>query len=174
MSSIGRNQTDCTNASCSILCALISPFNREGGNEKEIMRLKNYDKRGKENRTCGLLLMATYAMEISLLWKLVQTKIKKSSKLTKKITHADDMMIHNLVTYLFSNSTLFVRYKNNKFLINHLTTFCLEICYFYILQTKTSLDKMFYKVVYHHIIYMFDFFGEFRRLFCLGFHEFSQ
>ena len=101
MSSIGRNQTDCTNASCSILCALISPFNREGGNENEIMRLKNYDKRGKENRTCGLLLMATYAMEISLLWKLVQITIKKSSKLTKKITHADDMMIHNLLTYLF-------------------------------------------------------------------------
>jgi hypothetical protein len=38
----------------------------------------------------------------------------------------------------------------------------LEICYFYISQMKSSLDKIFYKVVYHHIIYMCEFFGEFR------------
>jgi len=25
----------------------------------------------------------------------------------------------------------------------------LEICYFYISQTKSSLDKIFYKIVYH-------------------------
>ena len=49
----------------------------------------------------------------------------------------------------------------------------LEICYFYISQTKSSLDKIFYKIVYHHIIYMCDFFGEFRRLFCRGLHGFS-
>jgi hypothetical protein len=36
-----------------------------------------------------------------------------------------------------------------------------------------SLDKIFYKVVYHHIIYMCDFFGEFIRVFCRGLHEFS-
>ena len=30
----------------------------------------------------------------------------------------------------------------------------LEICYFYISQKKSSLDKIFYKIVYHHIIYM--------------------
>ena len=39
---------------------------------------------------------------------------------------------------------------------------------------KSSLDNIFYKVVYHHIIYMCDFFGEVRRLFvvvCTGFHE---
>ena len=29
-------------------------------------------------------------------------------------------------------------------------------------QTKSSLDKIFYKIVYHHIIYMCDFFHEFR------------
>ena len=39
---------------------------------------------------------------------------------------------------------------------------------------KSSLDKIFYKVVYHHIIYMCDFFGEFRRLFCRGLHGFSR
>ena len=50
--------------------------------------------------------------------------------------------------------TLFVRYKNNKFLTRKL----LEICYFYILQTKPSLDKIFYKIVYHYIIYMCKFF----------------
>ena len=46
------------------------------------------------------IYMATYAMETSLLWKPVQTTIKKSSKFTKKITHADDMMTHDLVKYL--------------------------------------------------------------------------
>ena len=42
---------------------------------------------------------ATYAMETSLLWKLVQTTAKGSSKFIKKITHVDDMMIHNIVQY---------------------------------------------------------------------------
>ena len=41
-------------------------------------------------------------------------------------------------------------------------------------QTKSSLDKIFYKVVYHHINYICDFFDEFRRLFCHGLHEFSR
>jgi len=38
--------------------------------------------------------------------------------------------------------------------------------------TKLSLDKIFYKVVYHHIICMCDFFDEFRRPFCRGLHKF--
>jgi len=36
------------------------------------------------------------------------------------------------------------------------------------------LDKIFYKVVYHHIIYMCDFFDEFRRLFYRSLHGFLQ
>ena len=67
-----------------------------------------------------------------------------------------------------------MRYKNNKFLTNHLTAFWVEICYFYISQTKLSLDKIFYKIVCHHIICMCDFLGKFRRLFYRGLHEFSQ
>ena len=50
----------------------------------------------------------------------------------------------------------------------------LEICYFYMLQTKSSLNKIFYKVVHHHIIYMCNFFDEFRRLFWRGLHGFSR
>jgi len=50
----------------------------------------------------------------------------------------------------------------------------LEIYYFYISQTNLSFDKIFYKVVYHHIISMCDFFCESRQLFCRGLHEFSQ
>ena len=50
----------------------------------------------------------------------------------------------------------------------------LEICYFYISQTKSSLDMIFYKVVYHHIIYMCDFFDEFRWSFCHDLHVFSR
>jgi hypothetical protein len=44
----------------------------------------------------------------------------------------------------------------------------------YISQTKSSLDKIFYKVMYHHIIYICDFFGEFRRHFYHGLHGFSR
>ena len=50
----------------------------------------------------------------------------------------------------------------------------LEICYFYISQMKSSLDKIFYKIVYHHIIYMCDFLVNLNNIFavvCTGFHE---
>ena len=50
----------------------------------------------------------------------------------------------------------------------------LEICYFYISQTKSSLDKIFYKIVYHHIIYMCVFLAnldDFFAIICTGFHE---
>ena len=73
----------------------------------------------------------------------MQTTTKRSSKFTKKITHVDDMMIHNL-------------------------------CYFYISQAKSSLDKIVCKIVYHYIIYMCDFFSEFKRLFCHDLHGFSR
>ena len=88
-------------------------------------------------------------MQITTSWKPVQTTTKKSSKFIKKITHVDDIMIYNLVKYLVQTR---LRLWD-------------EICYFYISQTKSSLDKIFYKVVYHHIIYMCDFFDEFRWLF---------
>ena len=101
---------------------------------------------------------------------------KKLSKFIQKITHVDDMMIHNFVKYLVQTRLRLWDIKITIFKTNHLdnTTFWLENYYFYISQTKSSLDKIFYKVVYHHIIYMCDFFGEFRRLFCYDLHEFSR
>jgi len=36
------------------------------------------------------------------------------------------------------------------------------------------LDKIFYKVVYHYIIYMCDFFVNLDDFFCCGLHGFSQ
>ena len=39
---------------------------------------------------------------------------------------------------------------------------------------KSSLVRIFYKVVYHHIIYMCDFFCEFRWFFCCGLYGFSR
>ena len=53
-------------------------------------------------------------------------------------------------------------------------SFWLEICYFYISQTKLSLDKIFYKIVYHYIIYMCDFLvnlDDFFIVVCNSFHE---
>ena len=99
---------------------------------------------------------------------------KSSCKFTQKIIHVDNMMIHNFAKIYSPNSISFVRYKNNKFLINIWTAFWLEFCYFYISQIKSSLDKIFYKIVYHHIIYLCDFFGKFRRLFFCNLHKFSR
>ena len=48
------------------------------------------------------------------------------------------------------------------------------ICYFCISQTKSSLNKIFYKIVYHHIIYMCDFLvnlDDFFVVVCTNFHE---
>ena len=48
------------------------------------------------------------------------------------------------------------------------------ICYFYMSQTKSSLDKNIYKVVYHHIIYMCDFSVNLDNFFCYDLHGFSR
>ena len=48
-----------------------------------------------------------------------------------------------------------------------------KICYFYILQMKSSLGRIFTSLC-HHIIYMCDFFREFRWLFCHDLHGFSR
>ena len=52
-------------------------------------------------------------------WKLVQTTAKKLSKFSEKITHVDDMIIHNFVKYLVQ-TRLYLWDINNKFLTNHL------------------------------------------------------
>ena len=49
-----------------------------------------------------------------------------------------------------------MRYKNNKF------------------SNEVEFGQNISKVVYHHIIYMCDFFCEFRRLFFHGLHGFSR
>ena len=49
-----------------------------------------------------------------------------------------------------------------------------KIYLFYISQTKSSLDKIFYKIVYHRIIYMCVFFinlDDFFVVICTSFHE---
>ena len=94
---------------------------------------------------------------------------KKSSKFTQKITHVDDMIIHNLVKYLVQTRLRLWDIKITNFKSESCPNDLLEICYFYISQKKSSLEKIFYKIVYHHIIYMCDFFGEFRWLFFLWF-----
>jgi hypothetical protein len=106
-------------------------------------------------------------------WKPIETMAKESSKFTKKFTHVDDMMIHHLVKYLVQTRLRLWDIKITNFKPESCPNDLLEICYFCISQTKSSLDKIFYNIVYHHIIYMCDFFGKFRRLFCHGFHGFS-
>ena len=84
------------------------------------------------------------------------------------------MMIHNLIKYLVQTRLRLWDIKITNFKPESCPDDLLEICYFYISQTKSSLNKIFYKVVYHHIIYMYDFFGEFRQFFCRGLHKFSR
>ena len=99
---------------------------------------------------------------------------KKSFKFTQKITHVDDMMIHNLVKYLVQIRLRLRDIKITIFKPESWPDDLLEICYFYISQTKSSLDMIFYKVVYYHILYMCDFFSEFRQLFCHSLHGFLR
>ena len=118
--------------------------------------------------------MGTYLVQTTTSWKPVQTTAKKSSKFTKKITHVVDIMIHNLVKYLVQTRLNLWDIKITNFKPESCSYDLLEICYFYISQTKSSMDKIFYKIVYHHIIYMCDFFGEFRQFFCCDLHGFSR
>ena len=104
----------------------------------------------------------------------MQTTTKKSSKFTKKTTHIDDMMIHNLVKYHIQTRIRLRDIKITNFKPESCPDDLLEICYFYVSQTNSSLDMIFYKVGYRHIIYTCDFLGEFRRLFYRGLHEFSR
>ena len=83
-------------------------------------------------------------------------------------------MIYNLIKY--SDQTRFHLWdiKITNFKPRSCLDNLLEIFYFYILQTNSSLDVIFYKVMYHHIIYMCDFFCEFRWLFYRDLHRFSR
>ena len=72
------------------------------------------------------------------------------------------MMIHNLVKYPIQTRLRLRDIKITNFKPRSCPDDLLEIYYFCISQTKSSLDMIFYKVVYHHIIYMCDFFREFR------------
>ena len=95
----------------------------------------------------------------------MQTTTKILSKFTKKITHVDNMMIHNLVKYLVQTRLRLWDTKITNFKPVILSIWFVRKLFFYISQTKLSLNKIFYKIVYHHIIYMCDYFGEFRWLF---------
>ena len=99
---------------------------------------------------------------------------KRSSKFTKKITHLDDMMIHNFTKYFIQTRLRLWDIEITIFKQENCADDLLEICYFYISQMKLNLDKIFYKIVCHYIIYMCDFFGEFRLLFCRDFQGFSR
>ena len=82
-------------------------------------------------------------------------------------------MIYNLVKYLFQTQLRLWDIKITNFKPESCPNDLLEICYFYISQTKSSLDKIFYKVVYHHIIYMCDFLVNLKKIVVIytSFHE---
>ena len=102
-----------------------------------------------DDGSCGSVFFWTYLVEIITSWKPVQTMAKKSSKFIKIITYIDDMMTHNLVKYLVQTRLRLWDIKIINFKSESCPDDLLEICYFYIKQMKSNLDKIFYKVVYH-------------------------
>jgi hypothetical protein len=93
--------------------------------------------------TCGVLhtyminsinyiFFIFFKREHMLLWKPMQTMTKTSSKFTQKITHVDDMMIHNLVKYLVKIRLRLWDINITKFCQNIWTTFWLETRLFFL------------------------------------------
>ena len=83
-------------------------------------------------------------------------------------------MIHNFVKYIVKTRLCLWDIKITNFKPESRPDDLLEIYYFYISQMNSSLDKIFYKVVYHHIIYICDFFvnlDDFFTVVCTGFHK---
>ena len=81
----------------------------------------------------------TYRVEITILWKFIEITAKKLSKFIKKITHVDDMIIHNLVKYLVQTWLRLWDIKITIFKPESFPDNLLEICYFYIIQMELSL-----------------------------------
>ena len=84
------------------------------------------------------------------------------------------MMIYSLVKYLIQTQLRLQDIKITIFKPESYPNDLLEICYFYISQMKSSLDKIFYKVVYHLIIYMCVFFvnlNDFFTVVSISFHK---
>ena len=75
----------------------------------------------------------TYPVKTTM-WKPVQTTTKKSSNFTQKITHVDDMIIHNLIKYLVQTRLRLWDIKITNFKPESCPDDLLEICYFYISQ----------------------------------------
>ena len=99
---------------------------------------------------------------------------KNSSKFIKTITHIDDMMIHNPVKYFFTNSTPFVRYKNNKFLTNYLDNFLAWNLFFLYLTDKVEFGQDIlqgYVSSYHLDMWFFFNLDDFFVMVCTSFHE---
>ena len=124
--------------------------------------------------TFHVLRLGTYLVETTTFVKTHTNHGKKSHLNPPKKSHVDDMMILNLIKYLVQTRLRLWDIQIINFKPESCPNDLLEICYFYLSQVKSNLDKTFYKVVYHHIIYMCDIFSEFRQFFCRDLHRFSR
>jgi len=98
---------------------------------------------------------------------------KKSSKFTKNHTSRwyDDTQPYKIScpTQIRLRDIKITNFKRESWLQD-----LLEIYYFYISQTSSSLNNIFYKFMYYHIIYMCDFLenlDDFFTVVCMDFHE---
>ena len=114
-------------------------------------------------------------MQTTISWKLVQTTIKGSSKLTKKITHVDDMMIYNLVKYLVQTRLHLWNIKITNFKPERKMSrwFVRNLLFLYLTNEVEFGQDILQDCVLSYHLYV-DFFGEFRRLFYRGLHGFSR
>ena len=107
----------------------------------------------------------------------IKTKTKACIKRwnwTCRLHKCDIFLVHNFIKYHVQTRLRLWDIKRTNFKPGSCPDDLLEICYFYISQTKSSLEKIFYKIVYHHIIYMCDFLVNLDSFFYHSLHRFSR
>ena len=120
-----------------------------------------------------VIKMGTYLVQATTSWKSVQTMVKKSSKL-KKITHVDDMMMHNFVKYLVQTRFHLWNIKRTNFKPESCPNDLLEIYYFYLTNEVEFGQDILQDCVssYHlHVWFFLMNLDNFFVVVCMGFHE---
>ena len=120
-----------------------------------------------------------YLVQIITSWKSMWTTTKKSSTFIKKIIHVDDMMIHNIIKYLVQTRLRLWDIKRTNFkpescpadLFDNFLAW--NLLFLYLTNEVEFGQDILQSCVSSFHLHVW-FFGEFRRLFYCGLHEFSR
>ena len=120
-----------------------------------------------------VIKMGTYLVQATISWKSVQTMVKKLFKL-KKITHVDDMMMHNFVKYLVQTRFHLWDIKRTNFKPGSCPNDLLEIYYFYLTNEVEFGQDILQDCVssYHlHVWFFLMNLDNFFIVVCMDFHK---